>query len=71
VPAAQFVGWAAATRAAGPVLDEAAYRQLLRQSQDVKPYSYREPTPGLFDDIVRQKLPPGEGPPPPEAPHAG
>ena len=29
----QFAQWAAATRVAGPVLDEAAYRKLLKQSQ--------------------------------------
>jgi hypothetical protein len=45
------------------VLDEAAYRKLLKQSQDVSPYIYRSVQPGLFDDIVEQRLPPGEGPP--------
>ena len=59
----QFAQWAAATRVAGRVLDEAAYRKLLKQSQDVSPYSYRSVQPGLFDDIVEQRLPPGEGPP--------
>jgi len=63
VSAEQFAQWAAATGVSGPVLDEAAYRQLLRQTQDVKPYTYRSVQAGLFDDIVRQKLPPGEGPP--------
>ena len=59
----QFTQWAAATGGAGPVLDEAAYRELLRQTQDVTPYTYRSVQPGLFDDIVEQRLPPGEGPP--------
>ena len=59
----QFAQWAAATRVNGPVLDEAAYRQLLKQTQDVSPYTYRSVQPGLFDDIVEQRLPPGEGPP--------
>jgi cytochrome o ubiquinol oxidase subunit 2 len=63
VSAEQFTQWAAATHVAGPVLDEAAYRKLLRQSQDVSPYTYRSVQPGLFDDIVGQRLPPGEGPP--------
>ena len=58
-----FTQWAAATGGAGPVLDEAAYRELLRQTQDVTPYTYRSVQPGLFDDIVEQRLPPGEGPP--------
>ena len=63
VPPEQFAQWAAATRALGPVLDEAAYRELLRQSQNVSPYTYRSVQTGLFDDIVEQRLPPGEGPP--------
>jgi cytochrome o ubiquinol oxidase subunit 2 len=59
----EFTQWAAATRSSGPVLDEAAYRELLRQSQNVSPYTYRSVQTGLFDDIVEQRLPPGEGPP--------
>ena len=62
VPPEQFAQWAAATRALGPVLDEAAYRKLLRQTQNVSPYTYRSVQTGLFDDIVEQRLPPGEGP---------
>ena len=58
----QFAQWAAATRANGPVLDEAAYRKLLPQSENVSPYTYRSVQSGLFDDIVEQRLPPGEGP---------
>jgi cytochrome o ubiquinol oxidase subunit II len=58
----QFAQWAAATRVDGPVLDEAAYRKLLRQTQNVTPYTYRSVQAGLFDDIVEQRLPPGEGP---------
>ncbi len=62
VPPAQFAGWSAATLGAGPVLDEAAYRGLLRQSDHVRPYAYGAVEPGLFDAVVRQKLPQGEGP---------
>jgi cytochrome o ubiquinol oxidase subunit 2 len=62
VTAADFSAWATATGASGPVLDEAAYRELLKQSQNVRPYTYRSVQPGLFDAIVMQKLPPGEGP---------
>jgi cytochrome o ubiquinol oxidase subunit II len=58
----QFAQWAAATRVAGPVLDEAAYRKLLKQSQDLSPYTYRSVQARLFEDIVEQRLPPGEGP---------
>jgi cytochrome o ubiquinol oxidase subunit 2 len=59
----QFAQWAAATRVSGPVLDEVGYRKLLKQSQDVTPYTYRSVQTGLFEDIVEQRLPPGEGPP--------
>jgi len=62
VTADQFSAWASATAASGPELDEAGYRKLLRQSQNVTPYTYRAVEPGLFDAIVMQKLPPGEGP---------
>jgi len=58
----QFTQWAADTRASGPVLDEAAYRNLLRQSQNVTPYTFQSVQTGLFEDIVEQRLPPGEGP---------
>ena len=58
----QFTQWTAATRASGPVLDEAAYRNLLRQSQNVTPYTFQSVQSGLFEDIVEQRLPPGEGP---------
>ena len=63
VSAEQFAQWAAATQVDGPSLDESAYRKLLTQTQNVSPYTYRSVQPGLFDDIVEQRLPPGEGPP--------
>ena len=59
----QFSAWTTEVSASGPVLDDAAYRGLLRQSLNVKPYTYRSVERGLFDEIVQQKLPPGEGPP--------
>ena len=59
----QFSAWATATSASGPVLDEAAYRNLLTQSKNLKPYTYRAVQRDLYGDIVSQKLPPGEGPP--------
>ena len=49
--------------ASGPVLDEAAYRNLLTQTQNIKPYTYRAVQRDLYGDIVSQRLPPGEGPP--------
>ncbi|HEY6482208.1 MAG TPA: ubiquinol oxidase subunit II [Steroidobacteraceae bacterium] len=62
VTAQQFAEWAATTRSAGPALDDGAYRGLLRQSENVRPYTYRSVRAGLFADILTQKLPPGEGP---------
>ena len=58
----RFSSWISATRGAGPVLDDAAYRGLLRQSMSVEPYTYRSVESGLFEAIVLEKLPPGEGP---------
>ena len=62
VTSEQFSAWAAATSATGPMLDEAGYRDLLKQSRNVRPYTYRSVQPGLFEAIILQKLPPGEGP---------
>ena len=59
---AQFEAWAASTRAAGPTLDDAAYRELLVPTQHVAPYTYSSVRPGLFQAIVTQRLPPGGGP---------
>lgn len=62
VPKAQFTGWIASTQQQGPELDNVHYRELLKQSQNVKPYTYRTVQAGLFDAIVTQQLPQGEGP---------
>lgn len=71
LPAAEFDQWVAQQRAAGgPVLDDAAYRDLSRQSQNVKPFSFREVAPGLYDRITSQELPPGPGPARATAPDA-
>ena len=59
----QFSAWATAASDSGPVLDEAAYRNLLTQSKNVTPYTYRSVQRDLYGDIVSQRLPPGEGPP--------
>ena len=68
MPPDAFDGWVKNSRAAGPALDEAAYRALSRQSLDDPPMSYRSVSPGLFDAIVSQKLPPGPGPKPDVSP---
>jgi cytochrome o ubiquinol oxidase subunit II len=63
LPPQQFAAWARATQESGPVLDETAYRALLRPSRAVAPYSYRAVAPDLFAAIVLQRLPPGYGTP--------
>jgi cytochrome o ubiquinol oxidase subunit II len=68
VAAPQFAAWAASTHSSGgPALDEAAYRLLLRQTQKVKPYTYPSIDPGLFEAVLMQKLPSGDGPPSPQS----
>jgi len=62
LPSADFTEWTTATRATGPELDETSYRTLLKQTENVKPYTYSAVQAGLFDAILLQKLPPGEGP---------
>lgn len=62
VASTAFTDWVTRTRAEGPSLDETSYRSLLRQTRDVKPYTYRSVQPGLFENVMHQKLPPGEGP---------
>ncbi len=62
LPPAEFSAWLEATRAAGPVLDSAAYAALARQSIKVAPASYRAVEAGLFDRIVTQAIPPAPGP---------
>jgi len=61
---AQFNAWVQDVRGSvnGRSLDVDSYRLLLRQSQNVPPYFYRSVQPGLFEAILHQQLPPGEGP---------
>jgi cytochrome o ubiquinol oxidase subunit II len=62
VDAGRFDSWTAATRNAGGPLNDAAYRGLLHQSDNIQPYTYRSVDAGLFNRIVSMQLPPGEGP---------
>jgi cytochrome o ubiquinol oxidase subunit 2 len=62
LPAAQFDDWIVTARNTGGVLDDTAYRGLLRQSTRIQPYTYRSVQAGLFERIVTLQLPPGEGP---------
>jgi cytochrome o ubiquinol oxidase subunit 2 len=58
-----FDAWVDKTRQNGPVLDEAAYEVLAKQSQNVEPFTYRDADPALFARLVAQLIPPAEGPP--------
>jgi len=62
LPPPLFAAWAARTRSSGPSLDAKAYLQLSRQSENVKPYTYRAVAPGLFQALISGRLPPGPGP---------
>ncbi len=62
LPANAFSAWVAKTQQAGPALDQAGYMSLLRESQNVRPFTYRAAEPDLFRKIVTLQLPPGGGP---------
>jgi cytochrome o ubiquinol oxidase subunit II len=62
VPEDAFAQWVARAQEAGPWLDHAGYIELLHESQNVRPFTYQSVEPGLFEDIVAGRLPPGEGP---------
>jgi cytochrome o ubiquinol oxidase subunit 2 len=71
VDAQQFNTWVAGAATAGEVLDDTAYRSLLRQSSNTQPYTYREVAAGLFNRIVSLQLPSGAGPPAKASPSSG
>lgn len=52
VAPADFAGWVAQTKTAGPVLDGRGFVALNRESMDVKPYTYRAVAPRLFEAVV-------------------
>ena len=62
VPPAAFDAAVAQAKAAGPALDAPAYAQLAKQSSDVKPFTYRDVAPGLYEAVVSQKIAPAPGP---------
>jgi cytochrome o ubiquinol oxidase subunit 2 len=71
VPAPQFAAWAQQAKGAGAVLDRAAYAQLARQSQNVRPYAYGAVDPQLFHAVATQQIAPAPGPQPEAPAHAG
>ena len=62
VSPADFQHWVVATRQSGPVLDRNSYFDLLRESCNVQPFTYRSADPTLFASVVKRDLPPGSGP---------
>jgi len=68
---AEFATWAQTTKAGGATLDRAAYAQLARQSQNVKPYAYSAIDPTIFQAVASQKIPSAPGPQPEGPGHAG
>ena len=58
----RFLGWIAAARDGGAILDATAFRTLGRQGTLSTPVTYRAVTPTLFTDIVAQRIRPMAGP---------
>jgi cytochrome o ubiquinol oxidase subunit 2 len=71
VPPAEFGTWADGVKGNGPMLDEAAYTKLMDQTQRVPPSTYGAIDPQIFQSVATQKIPPGPGPEPENAAHAG
>ena len=68
LPPDQFAMWAQGARGSALKLDGAGYAELSKPSSYVKPITYGAVTPGLFDSIVANRIPPpvaiGHNPPP-------
>ncbi len=62
MPTDEFDAWTASVRSNGPALDEPTYVQLMQQTLNVPPMTYRAVDPELFQRVVTQKIPPGPGP---------
>ncbi len=58
VPPQQFAAWAQSAHGSGPVLDGRTYAQLAKPSSNVKPMTFSNVAPGLFEAIVANRAPP-------------
>ncbi|WP_174292348.1 ubiquinol oxidase subunit II [Sphingomonas bacterium] len=58
VPPAQFAGWVARAKAAGPVLDGAAYGKLSNADGNIAPFTYRAVGPRFFEAAVARSVAP-------------
>lgn len=52
VPRTQFDDWVAGAKRVGAPLDGPHFMQLMKDSENVKPYTYRAVSPRLFDQVV-------------------
>jgi cytochrome o ubiquinol oxidase subunit 2 len=57
VPPQQFAAWAQAAHGSGPALDGRTYAELAKPSSYVKPMTYSNVVPGLFDAIATGRAP--------------
>ena len=64
VPPQQFAAWAQSAHGSGTVLDASAYKLLSQPTSYVKPMTYSDVVPGLFEAIAT-----GRSPPPQQLPH--
>ena len=62
LPADGYTKWLADAKASGPTLDTAAYAVLTKQGAGIKPATFRGVDPKLFDAVVNETAPPGQGP---------
>ncbi|HET7888274.1 MAG TPA: cytochrome ubiquinol oxidase subunit II [Bradyrhizobium sp.] len=62
VSALDFPNWVGTAAKSNNELTAEAYKQLTQQSVESGRPTYRLPDPRLFDDIARQRIPPGPGP---------
>ena len=60
VPPQQFAAWAQSARGNGQTLDGRSYTELAKPSSYVKPITYGNVVPGLFDAIVTNGAPPSQ-----------
>ena len=62
VSASDFAQWLNRARSAGPALDRAAYAALARESENVRPLTYRAVDPGLFHAVATNEIASQGGP---------
>ncbi|WP_239479391.1 ubiquinol oxidase subunit II [Lichenicola cladoniae] len=62
LPQQGFKDWIETTGRAGPELDAQSYAKLSSQSIGDRPITFSKADPGLFQNIVRQTIPPAAGP---------